>query len=108
MASKIYKPYLYNHRRDASVSQSILKEICDNCGLKCIGQEMVNWRTRPRFLIDCFTLATLEGSRFERENKIIKNRRFMTEARIISDMFRNYGSLPPGSTARQTSGQTAA
>jgi SAM-dependent methyltransferase len=53
------------------------REECEAAGLRCISQEIVTWSTRR--LIDCLSTVTRPGSRWERPNRILVNRRFMTD-----------------------------
>jgi SAM-dependent methyltransferase len=54
------------------------REACEAAGLRCIGQEIVNWTTRR--LIDCLSTVTRPSSRWERPNRVLVNRHFSAEA----------------------------
>lgn len=64
-----------DHWRAKSVTAKIFEECVEKAGMSCISQEIVNWRTTTR-LIDCISIFTQTGSRWERPNKIVKNRDF--------------------------------
>ena len=59
-------------------------------GLRCIGQEMINWKTGR--LIDCLSLFTREGSVWERPNRRIRNHGFMKEAAYLFRLSHLYGA----------------
>ncbi|MBN1588098.1 MAG: hypothetical protein JW888_01135 [Pirellulales bacterium] len=48
-------------------------------GLRCIGQEWIKWGSP--LLIDCLSTFTRQGSVWDVGNRVVKNRRFMDEAR---------------------------
>jgi hypothetical protein len=56
-------------------------EACEAAGLRCIGQEIVNWTTRR--LIDCLSTFTRRSSRWERPNRVLVNRHFAADATAI-------------------------
>jgi hypothetical protein len=61
-------------------------------GLRCISQEIVNWKTSPKRLIDCLSVFTSKGSIWERPNQVIRNDGFMREAAYLSKLSRLYGT----------------
>jgi SAM-dependent methyltransferase len=69
------------HWRDSSVTAGRVEEACDEVGLTCIRQELVNWGGRPT--IDCFTTLTRAGSARSCENHVFSNRAFMDEAERV-------------------------
>ncbi len=48
----------YYHWRAFSVTAKIFEDCCERAGLKCVSQELINWR--GRLLIDCFSVFTSE------------------------------------------------
>ena len=56
---------------------------CDAAGLACIGQEKIAWEY-GRHLTDAISLVTPAGSRWQQPNRVIRNRRFMDEARAVA------------------------
>ena len=67
-------------------------EFAREAGLRCIGQEIVNWKTGSGRLIDCLSLFTREGAVWERPNRVIRNGGFMGEAAYLSKLSRLYGN----------------
>ena len=63
------------HWRAASVTAELFADYCNQAGLECIGQELVNWGT-DELLIDCFSLFTRKGSVWTRPNKVVENKDF--------------------------------
>lgn len=70
------------HWRAQSMTAGKLRAFAEAAGLQVMGQELVNWRTA--MLTDCFSTFTPEGSVWARQNRLIKNRRFMQEARRVA------------------------
>jgi 2-polyprenyl-3-methyl-5-hydroxy-6-metoxy-1,4-benzoquinol methylase len=69
------------HSRSLTVTARLFDTACDQAGLQCIGQELVNWGTRR--LIDCFSLFTPKTSTWARPNQIVANPGFMNEAEAV-------------------------
>ncbi len=68
--------------RAASVSAARFAELCDEAGLRCVGQELVNW-TGGVVLLDSFSVVTRPGSPWDRPHRVVKNRLFRLEARSV-------------------------
>lgn len=76
------------HWRATSMTAELFRTYCNDVGLKCISQEIINWGDRG--LTDCFSLFTRERVRTERETVIFENREFMKEAyrmKKISELY---------------------
>jgi hypothetical protein len=56
--------------------------LCNQAGLSCVGQELINWAGGV-ILLDCISVVTLSQSRWDRPNRVVKNRLFRLEARSI-------------------------
>jgi len=69
------------HLRATSVSAAWFAATCDEVGLRCVGQELVNWGGRR--LIDCISVVTRPGAAIDRPNLVVPNPRFMAEAESI-------------------------
>jgi hypothetical protein len=70
-----------DHQRAPDMTAELFRSICDAHGLRCLRQELVNWRGRR--LIDCFTTFTRAGSKWAGECKTVRNPNFMREARLV-------------------------
>ena len=70
-----------DHRRARDMTAELFGSVCEAHGLKCMGQELVNWR--GRWLIDCFTTFARAGSKWEGMCKKLRNGDFMREAELI-------------------------
>jgi ubiquinone/menaquinone biosynthesis C-methylase UbiE len=77
------------HWRDSSVTAHKVEMLAVNYGLKCISQEMVTWGTK-RALIDCMSTMVKKNSSFSRDNRTLRNARFMEEARCLSQLTQLY------------------
>lgn len=80
------------HWRAASVSANLFRETCEQTGLKCVSQEIVNWGRQN--LTDCLSLFTPAGSRFERPLQVVENPRFMEEALYLGRLSALYSLAP--------------
>ena len=70
-----------DHQRDREMTFEMFRSVCEAHGLKCVRQELINWR--GRWLIDCFTTLTRAGSKWEGACRIVRNPGFMREAELI-------------------------
>ena len=66
------------HHRNPGMSAELFRVLCEQHGLHCISQELVNWRGRR--LIDCLSLFARSDSVRENPTRIIRNPNFMREA----------------------------
>lgn len=82
--------YRGEHWRSSSVSAPGFVELCDAAGLRCVGQELVNWEGGV-VLLDSFSVVARPASRWDHPNRVVKNRLFRLEARSI----RTSGSIYP-------------
>ena len=81
-----------SHWRAFSMSAQRFAGIASEAGLCCITQEIINWQTSPKRLIDCLSVFTSKGSIWERPNQLIRNDGFMREAAYLSKLSRLYGN----------------
>lgn len=65
------------HWRASSMSAELFKKYCDQVGLNCIRQEIINWG--DIIYNDCFSLFTHKNSRYSIPNRIIENIDFGNE-----------------------------
>jgi SAM-dependent methyltransferase len=68
----------FDQWRARTMSAERLAALAAEAGLACIGQEIVNWLSGR--LLDCISLVTPAGSRWERPNVVVHNPYFMAEA----------------------------
>jgi len=71
-----------NHDRAFTMTAPLFEKYCDQAGLQCVSQELVNWGTKKR-LIDCFSVFTPKMSPWARPNEVIENSDLMKEAHMI-------------------------
>jgi SAM-dependent methyltransferase len=81
------------HGRAASVTAARFAELCEQAGMHCISQELVNWGGGV-LLIDSFSVVTHPWSRWDRPNRVVKNQLFRAEARAIRRSGSVYDTLP--------------
>ena len=86
-----------NHRRAPDMTAELFRSYCTEHGLKCIRQELVNWRGRR--LIDCFTTFARVGSKSAGACKILRNPDFMREAQLIRHWSQAYTTPLRGENA---------
>jgi Methyltransferase domain len=71
-----------DHQRAPDMTAELFRSYCAAHGLHCLCQELINWRGRR--LIDCLTTFTrADSKKWGGASKIIRNRGFMREARLI-------------------------
>jgi SAM-dependent methyltransferase len=66
------------HHRNPSMSAELFRDLCARHGLRCLTQELVNWRGRR--LIDCLSLFVRSDSVPQQPTRVIRNPNFMREA----------------------------
>lgn len=71
-----------NDWRAPSVSAAGFAKLCNEAGMRCVGQELINWAGGV-ILQDSISIVTCPGSRWDRPNKIVRNWMFRLEARSI-------------------------
>lgn len=69
------------HWRAFSITARLFDKFCEQAGLQCVSQELVNWGTKR--LIDCFSVFTTKTSVWARPKVVIENPDFMKEANMI-------------------------
>jgi SAM-dependent methyltransferase len=70
-----------SHWRALDVTATAVAASCERVGLRCIGQELVNWGTKR--LIYCFSTIVRPGSALDRPLVTATNPHFMDEAASI-------------------------
>ena len=71
--------------RGTSVTAEVFADICERVGLHCIYQEKMNWAC-GRYLIDCISIFTRKGSKWDRPNRVWSNPGFMQDASKVSHL----------------------
>ena len=79
----------WSHHRNPGMTAELFRVLCKQNGLRCITQELVNWRGRR--LIDCLSLFVRSDSSDPNATKIIRNPNFMREAAQIRGRSRRQG-----------------
>jgi hypothetical protein len=69
------------HHRNPTMSADLFRTLCEENGLHCITQELVNWRGRR--LIDCFSIIARADRAGPIPTHVIRNPNFMREAAEI-------------------------
>ncbi|MAV34165.1 MAG: hypothetical protein CMJ59_01785 [Planctomycetaceae bacterium] len=69
------------HGRTFSVTAARFDQLADETGLKCISQELINWKSE--LLTDCISIFTPTGSAWSTANRLRQNPHFMAEAAAI-------------------------
>jgi hypothetical protein len=77
-----------DHQRDPEMTAGLFREICEPHGLKCLCQELVNWRGRR--LIDCFSIIARKDSKWPEAARVFRNTDFMREAELIRRVAQRY------------------
>jgi SAM-dependent methyltransferase len=77
-----------DHQRDPEMTAELFRGLCEQHGLKCFSQELVNWRGRR--LIDCFSTIARQDSKWQAARAPFRNPNFMLEARLIRRRSQHY------------------
>ncbi|MFL5625750.1 MAG: class I SAM-dependent methyltransferase [Ktedonobacteraceae bacterium] len=81
---------LRRHWRAESMTARLFEQYCEQAGLQCIAQELINWEIKYPFPIDCFSLFTQKDSVWTRPNKVFRNMDFRHEALYLGKLSRLY------------------
>jgi SAM-dependent methyltransferase len=92
----------FDQWRAPTMSSERLAQIATGAGLSCVGQEIVNWLGGR--LLDCMSLVTRPGSKWDRPNVVVRNPYFMAEAASAARAAPVYSDVPAPAIA-ETSGQ---
>jgi ubiquinone/menaquinone biosynthesis C-methylase UbiE len=69
--------------RAKSMTAALFRQYCREAGLKCTGQEIINW-TMGQCLIDAMSVVVRPNSRWDRRPTFIENKQFVPTAKLIS------------------------
>jgi len=75
--------------RGPSMTGKLFREFCAQAGLKCIGQELLNW-VKGTCLVDAISVFTRPGSRWDRPAAECSNRKFVEMSRVNSRLAKLY------------------
>ena len=75
--------------RGSSMTGELFTEYCAGVGLRCISQELLNWG-KGGCLIDALSVFTRRGSRWDRADQRLKNRRFVEMSSVVSNLAKLY------------------
>lgn len=81
-----------DHQRDPEMTADLFRGLCEQHGLKCLFQELINWRGRR--LIDCFSTIARQDSKWPSASAPFRNPNFMLEARLIRRRSEHYPPAP--------------
>ena len=70
--------------RDPGSSAEAFVASCQREGMHCISQELIPWDA-GHYLIDCFSIITRAGSKWDGSLRVVRNPNFMDEARSIGN-----------------------
>jgi SAM-dependent methyltransferase len=79
------------HWRDFSVDAKKVEILADEHGLRCISQEIIPWG-RNRTFTDCMSTIAKKDSSAIRDNRILRNSKFMQEAQSLLQLSKLYNS----------------
>ena len=88
----------FENWRAPSVTSGKVADAARAAGLVCIGQEIINWGNQSRGMIDCLSVLTRSGSKWERPNVVVRNQYFGAEAfsaHAISEVYTSFPACEP-------------
>jgi ubiquinone/menaquinone biosynthesis C-methylase UbiE len=65
--------------RGENMTARLFEQQCQQAGLQCIAQEVINWVKYPWFPVDCFSVFTQKDSVWARPNQVYRNMNFRQE-----------------------------
>ncbi len=90
---KLLPPYMRILKRDwraQNMTAKLFELYCENAGLQCISQELINWGTNYPVPVDCFSLFTRKDSIWTRPNKVFANMSFTKETKYLAKLSEAY------------------
>jgi SAM-dependent methyltransferase len=72
--------------RDEGMTAAHFRRQCEAVGLNCVAQELVGWEAGA-YLLDCFSIFTRRGSRWDRPGRVVRNPIFVAEARRMARLY---------------------
>jgi SAM-dependent methyltransferase len=72
--------------RDEAMTAALFRRQCEAAGIACVTQELVSWEYGG-YLLDCFSVFTPKGSRWERPARLVRNPMFVAEARRMARLY---------------------
>jgi 2-polyprenyl-3-methyl-5-hydroxy-6-metoxy-1,4-benzoquinol methylase len=81
-----------DHMRASTMSAERFAELCLRSGCRCISQELINWGYLRD--LDCLSIFTPKGSRWDRDLRRVSNPYFLAEARSIKCASALYNNRP--------------
>jgi ubiquinone/menaquinone biosynthesis C-methylase UbiE len=94
----------WHNFRGRSMTADRFAQMSAEAGLSCIGQEIIPWASP--LLIDCISVVTRPGSRWDRPLVHLVNRHFRAAARSSRIAARTFPQCPEGRGRARTSSQT--
>jgi SAM-dependent methyltransferase len=72
--------------RDGEMTAGLFRRQCASVGLACVAQELVSWE-HGAYLLDCFSVFTPCGSRWQRPLRVVRNPLFAAEGRRMARLY---------------------
>lgn len=72
--------------RDEGMTAAGFERACARAGLACVTQELVSWEFGT-YLLDCLSVITPTGSRWDRPVRRVRNPMFVAEARRMARLY---------------------
>lgn len=72
--------------RDESMTAALFRAQCEEAGMRAVSQELVSWEFGG-YMIDCFSVFTRQGSRWDRPTRIVRHPTFVADARRASRLY---------------------
>ncbi|MCU1241016.1 MAG: hypothetical protein JWO71_1742 [Candidatus Acidoferrum typicum] len=75
--------------RATSMTAALFRQYCQQAGLKCISQELINW-TRGRCLVDSISIFSRPNSPWDTKDAYLRNGEFVDVGRLTSRLAQLY------------------
>ena len=75
--------------RATSMTAALFRQYCQQAGLKCVSQELINW-TGGRCLVDSISIFTRPNSRWDTKDACLRNGEFVDAGRLTNRLAQLY------------------
>jgi SAM-dependent methyltransferase len=75
--------------RATSMTAALFREYCQQAGLKCISQELLNW-SKGKCLVDSISVITKPNSKWDRESVSMENSKFVENTTLTARLAKLY------------------
>ena len=72
--------------RAESMTAKLFAAYCEQAGLQCLSQELINWGDNDPTLKDCLSTFKTKDPQWNQSNRVLENPHFMEEAKRLQNI----------------------